>query len=182
VKRIGRGVGVVACELETVKEKVECLQQKQNVKLACGSHIRSSKTHTEIILEQNIKTLLQLIPDGENCMITANGRLVKKGWVSNDHDLGRSPNTPRGTEGQHDHLQFNSINTQGGAINGPHAPRVGRPSSPAQSTSSAMTPGKPAPKRSLVEQSVEEQPHPHPQPSTSSSKEKMEHQLEQHGT
>ncbi len=80
VKRVGRqGHGVVQCELDTIEQKIQCLQQKVTVKQVCGSHIRTAKTHTELVNEQNFKTLLDLLPGGSDYRLTANGKITKKG-------------------------------------------------------------------------------------------------------
>lgn len=169
VKRMGKGIGVVACELETVKEKVKCLQQKMNIKNACGSHIRGSKTHPEIVMEQNIRTLLHLIPGGSDYRLTASGKLLKKEWLNNYNEAAGD---------QHLHGPIASSGARGGAASGagddsrarhgdseqrsPRQPHNRRklPSPPpvqSKSSSSTLTPGKPSPKRFRVEGRIDEQ-------------------------
>lgn len=79
--RIQGKPGLVKISFATVEEKVEILRKKRDLK---GSQayksvfLRSSKSHTERLIELNAKTLLTQIPNGEQFRITSNGRIVKK--------------------------------------------------------------------------------------------------------
>lgn len=66
---------------ETVEQKVDILRAKKNLKNSRefkNVYLRSSKSHTERILELNAKTLLSELPNGNQFRVTANGRIVKK--------------------------------------------------------------------------------------------------------
>lgn len=66
---------------ENVEQKVEVLRAKVNLKRSCdfkNVYLRSSKNHTERILELNAKTLLSELPKGNQNRVTANGSIVKK--------------------------------------------------------------------------------------------------------
>lgn len=50
--------------------------------------LRGSKSHTDRILETNVRTLLNELPNGNQFRITSNGRIVKKSQetkASNEH-------------------------------------------------------------------------------------------------
>ena len=79
-----RGTGkppLLKIALETVEQKVDVLRAKESLKNTRefkNVYLRSSKTHTERILELNAKTLLSQLPNGNQYRVTANGRIVKK--------------------------------------------------------------------------------------------------------
>lgn len=73
--------GLVKISFASVDEKIRVLRQKRNLSGIQGYgsvFLRSSKSHTERLLELNAKTLLNEIPNGRNFRVTANGRIVKK--------------------------------------------------------------------------------------------------------
>lgn len=75
--------GLVKVQLNSVEDKVQILRQKQNIKNSpefSKVFIRSSKPHAERLMEQNLRTILDLLPDGNEYFITGNGRLVKNNW------------------------------------------------------------------------------------------------------
>lgn len=72
--------GLLKWELATLEEKIMVLRAKTEINNFAGSWIRSSKTHIERVQELNFRTLLQLIPGGENYMITGNGKIIEKSW------------------------------------------------------------------------------------------------------
>ena len=81
---------------ENVEQKIDVLRAKKNLKASRdfkNVYLRSSKNHTERILELNAKTLLSELPSGNQFRVTANGRIVKKD-NSNPDD---NPNAPRAT-------------------------------------------------------------------------------------
>ena len=84
VKRLGDST-MVQCELRTIEEKIKLkiksLKEKATIQDICGSFVRSAKSHVERTNEQNFKTLLKIIPGGQDCKIAANGKLMKKGWI-----------------------------------------------------------------------------------------------------
>ena len=66
---------------ENVEQKVQVLRAKESLKRTHdfkNVYLRSSKNHTERILELNAKTLLSQLPNGNQYRVTANGRIVKK--------------------------------------------------------------------------------------------------------
>ena len=66
---------------ENVEQKVQVLRAKENLKRTHdfkNVYLRSSKNHTERILELNAKTLLSQLPNGNQYRVTANRRIVKK--------------------------------------------------------------------------------------------------------
>ena len=79
-----RGTGktpLLKIAFETVEQKVDVLRAKESLKNTRefkNVYLRSSKNHTERILELNAKTLLSQLPNGNQYRVTANGRIVKK--------------------------------------------------------------------------------------------------------
>ena len=76
-----RNSNVVQCELRTTEEKIRCLRNKNKMQEISGTFVRSAKSHAERTNEQNFKTLLNIIPGGNDYKITANGQMVKKSWI-----------------------------------------------------------------------------------------------------
>ena len=81
--------GQVKISFGSVDEKIREFRQKQNLSGIQGYSsvfLRSSKSHTERLLELNTKTFLNEIPIGRNFRVTANGRIVtvRKGLISSD--------------------------------------------------------------------------------------------------
>ena len=72
---------IVQCELRTTEEKIRCLRNKNKMQKISGSFVRSAKSHAERTNEQNLKTLLNIIPGGNDYKITANGKMMKKSWI-----------------------------------------------------------------------------------------------------
>ena len=79
-----RGTGkppLLKIAFESVEQKVEVLRAKKNLSNSNefkNVYLRSSKNHTERILELNAKTLLSQLPNGNQFRVTGNGRIVKK--------------------------------------------------------------------------------------------------------
>ena len=87
-----RGTGkppLLKIAFESVEQKVEVLRAKKNLSGPNefkNVYLRSSKNHTERILELNAKTLLSQLPNGNQFRVTGNGRIVK-----NDNPIGGNP-------------------------------------------------------------------------------------------
>ena len=72
--------GIVKIQFESVDHKVRVLREKHNLMNSAEFswvRLRSSKSHAERMMEFNTRTLLEMIPDGKNFRLTANGRLVR---------------------------------------------------------------------------------------------------------
>ena len=97
-----RGIGkppLLKIAFETVEQKVEVLRAKKNLmnsKEFKNVYLRSSKRHTERILELNAKTLLSQLPNGNQFRVTGNGRIVKKDNSSGDNPTSRRTSTASG--------------------------------------------------------------------------------------
>ena len=79
--------GLVKIQFESVDDKVKVLREKrQLINSASYSRVflRSSKSHTDRLLELNFKTMLDAIPNGKDYKLTANGRLVKRDASNNE--------------------------------------------------------------------------------------------------
>ena len=66
---------------ETVEQKIKVLRAKMALKghpVFDRVYIRSSKSHTERLLELNAKTILSELPNGHLYIVAANGRILKK--------------------------------------------------------------------------------------------------------
>ena len=72
---------MVQCELCTTEEKIRCSRNKNKMQEISGTFVRSAKSHAERTNEQNFKTLLNIIPGGNDYKITANGKMMKKSWI-----------------------------------------------------------------------------------------------------
>jgi hypothetical protein len=73
--------GLVKIALPSLEEKKAILREKKRLKETekyKTTFIRSSKSHTERLIELNARTILSEIPQGKMYSITANGRIVKK--------------------------------------------------------------------------------------------------------
>ena len=76
----GPGPGVVRVEFASVREKVDVLRGKRNLKSNpefAKVYVRSAKSHTDRIMEINFKTLLRDLPLGKDFYMAGNGRLIK---------------------------------------------------------------------------------------------------------
>ena len=83
-QRNGRN-GILKIELKSKQDKIDVLKKKSNLKQSTEFkrvYLRSSKSHSERLLEVNIKTLLSEIPNGTQYRVAGNGRLVKKDFPS----------------------------------------------------------------------------------------------------
>ena len=76
-----RGPGLVKVAFRTQDQKVKVLQEKSKVMESeryRGVFIRSCKSHVERVLENNLRTVMSLLPDGQQYRFTGSGRLVRK--------------------------------------------------------------------------------------------------------
>ena len=74
---------------------MDVLRAKTNLKKSRtfkSVYLRSSKSHTERILELNAKTLLSELPNGNLFRVTANGRIVMKD--NSDTNTSGNPQSP----------------------------------------------------------------------------------------
>ena len=73
--------GLVKIQVPTVDDKIKILREKKKLNnspdFSCV-YLRSSKSHTDRLMDQNFRTILDLIPTGKDYRLTGNGRLVKK--------------------------------------------------------------------------------------------------------
>ena len=72
--------GLVKIKLPTVNDKVTALRAKRNL-LDTGYrrvYIRSSQSHSDRIMQQNLQTILSEIHNGESYRVTGHGKIVKK--------------------------------------------------------------------------------------------------------
>lgn len=73
----GSGPGVVKVALASVKEKVVVLRGKFNLKSNDKYRkvfIRTAKSHTEHVMEENFKELLCDLPNGKDYFVSGNGK------------------------------------------------------------------------------------------------------------
>lgn len=73
--------GLVKIAVSSLNEKKSILHEKRKLREVDAyktEFIRSSKSHTERLIELNARTLLNEIPNGNQFRITSNGRIVKK--------------------------------------------------------------------------------------------------------
>lgn len=73
--------GLVKIAVSSLNEKKSILHEKRKLREIDAyktEFIRSSKSHTERLIELNARTLLNEIPNGNQFRITSNGRIVKK--------------------------------------------------------------------------------------------------------
>ncbi len=71
--------GVVKVELPTTEEKIQILKNKSSLKETHSNvFIRTSHTHTEMVMIQNNKLLLSLLPNGENYFVSSSGKIVER--------------------------------------------------------------------------------------------------------
>lgn len=73
--------GLIKVELASTDDKIAVLRRKKALKdIATYStvYINTAKSHTERLLDLNLKTLLEEIPSGKDFFFTSNGRLVRK--------------------------------------------------------------------------------------------------------
>ena len=78
---------------ESVEQKVEVLRVKKNLSNSSDVYLRSSKAHTERILELNAKTLLSQMPNGNQFRVTGDRRIVKKDNLSGGSPTARNSDT-----------------------------------------------------------------------------------------
>lgn len=74
--------GLVKISFARIDQKIRVLRAKRKLAEISGYRsvfLRSSKTHTERLIELNARTILNEMPNGKDFnRITANGRIVKK--------------------------------------------------------------------------------------------------------
>ena len=73
--------GLVKISFATLQEKILVLREKRKLRehdTYKSIFLRSSKSHTERLIELNARTLLNQIPQGNQFRITSNGRIIKK--------------------------------------------------------------------------------------------------------
>ena len=103
--------GVLKIQLESKDEKVDILRHKSTLKATAEFkhvYIRSSKSHTDRVMDYNFKTLIaELMPDSvSEYRIAGNGKIIKKPAVSDAHQA---------VSGEH----FGANQTQHGILHGP---------------------------------------------------------------
>ncbi len=73
--------GLVKIQVNNLDEKKKLLKHKQHLKQSgdySNVFLRSSKPHLERLVDLNFKTMLSLVPGGQNFRITGSGRIVPK--------------------------------------------------------------------------------------------------------
>lgn len=76
----GPGAGVVKVAFASAKEKVTVLRGKLNLKSKDKFKkvfIRTLKSHTERVMEENFKVLLHDLPIGSDYFVSGNGRILR---------------------------------------------------------------------------------------------------------
>jgi hypothetical protein len=72
--------GLVKIKLPTVNDKVAALRAKRNL-VDTGYkqvYLRSSQSHSDRVMQQNLQTILKELPNGDSYRVTGHGKLVKK--------------------------------------------------------------------------------------------------------
>ena len=81
-----RGTGIIKCEVDTLDEKIAILKNKHTmIRMVEGSWVRSSKPHAERLMEMNFKTMLTLLPGGDDYTVMG-GRVVPKFKEEDDEE------------------------------------------------------------------------------------------------
>ncbi len=119
----GRGPAKIKCQVNSLEEKIDILRHKMSMKdLLPNVWVRSSKDHTLRVMEQNFKTILKLIPLGEDYYVAGNGLLVEsdpdKGYEDSDQQPGATPlmsgtGAPRGFRGGYRRRGRGSLGNRG---------------------------------------------------------------------
>ncbi len=71
--------GLVQIQFEKLADKVTVLREKKHLSNSqefSRVFLRSSKSHTDRMIQLNFKTILDLIPGGDNFKLTNNGRVM----------------------------------------------------------------------------------------------------------
>ncbi|KAK7913157.1 hypothetical protein WMY93_013368 [Mugilogobius chulae] len=77
----GPGPGVVKVAFASVREKVAVLRGKANLKSNDKFrkvYIRTAKSHTDRVMEENFKVLLRDLPNGKDYYVSGNGKLLRR--------------------------------------------------------------------------------------------------------
>ena len=93
ISHVESEIPLLEIAFEMVDQKIGILRAKRKLSESTRYkkvYLRSSKTHTECLLEFNAKSLLSEIPNGNTYRVTANGRIVKK-----DNSTRNSHSAPR---------------------------------------------------------------------------------------
>ena len=99
--------GVLKIQLKTRQDKIDVLRNKSNLRNSAefkNVYLRTSKSHSDRLMELNMKTLLNEIPNGEQYRIAGNGRLVMKEQVTMSGSQSQVERTPI-TQNQHNRTQ-----------------------------------------------------------------------------
>ena len=85
-------------EVETTAMKIDVLRNKHKLKDRQAdfkhTYLRSSQSHCERLLNLNMRTILDELPEGNQYRITGNGRIVRKD-IPNDMNRNIQVNNPR---------------------------------------------------------------------------------------
>lgn len=72
---------LVKCEFDSLEQKLEVLKNKKKLKESDeyeGVYLKSAQTHTERLLELNMKEIIKTHPDKDKFRFTGSGRLIRK--------------------------------------------------------------------------------------------------------
>ena len=92
--RVNGKPGPVKISFQSTEEKIEVPRRKRDlpeVDVYKFVFLRSSKSHTERLIELNAKIILNQIPSGNQFRITSNGRVVKKSFDFHPNDPSNTP-------------------------------------------------------------------------------------------
>ena len=98
--------GIVKIQFNNKDDKIAVLKEKKHLSNSQDfSHVylRSSKSYSERIMEQNLRTLLELMPDGDSWQVAGNGRVVRRYNSSYGNAFNRQDYDP---DRQHDRPSY----------------------------------------------------------------------------
>lgn len=79
MKPYGSKPGLLKCEFESAEEKISILQRKMAIRdFVPEIWLRSSKSYSERVIEDNFNLLLSLIPDGYKFKMASDGHIIVK--------------------------------------------------------------------------------------------------------
>ena len=99
--------GLVKIRLPCKDDKIAALRCKRNLPDTGYRRVflRSSMTHSDRLMQQNLQTILKELPHGDSYRVTANGKLVKKDPPVELVNVNRGATLPTGhirrTDGHH---------------------------------------------------------------------------------
>ena len=92
--------GLIKFQVESLENKIQILRSKRSLEVSDvykDVYLKSSKSHTDRLIELNFKEMLKMMPSGRDFRITGSGRLQRKPTQDSSAPLPRGGAASRGS-------------------------------------------------------------------------------------